>query len=137
MHDIGKIAIEEGILNKPGKLDEDEWEEIKKHPEIGYRILSTVSELSEMSEYVLAHHERWDGSGYPRGLTGEDIPLQSRIIAIADAYDAMRSERSYRKALSKEYAISELEKGAGTQFNEACVRIFIDKVVGEGDIYAS
>lgn len=137
LHDIGKIAIEEGILNKPGKLDEDEWEEIKKHPEIGYRILSTVSELSEMSEYVLAHHERWDGSGYPRGLTGEDIPLQSRIIAIADAYDAMRSERSYRKALSKEYAISELEKGAGTQFNEACVRIFIDKVVGEGDIYAS
>ncbi len=135
LHDIGKVAIEEGILNKPGKLDEMEWEEIKKHPEIGYRILSTVSDLSELSEYVLSHHERWDGKGYPRGLKGEDIPLQSRIIAIADAYDAMRSERSYRKALSKEYAVSELEKGAGTQFNESCVNVFIEKVVKDDDIY--
>lgn len=135
LHDIGKVAIEEGILNKPGKLDEAEWQEIKKHPEIGYRILSTVNELSEMSEYVLAHHERWDGSGYPKGLAGEKIPLQSRLIAIADAYDAMRSERSYRKALSKEYAVSELKKGAGTQFCAFCVDIFIEKVANEEDIY--
>ncbi len=131
LHDIGKVAIDEGILNKNGKLTEEEWEEIKRHPEIGYRILSTVNELSEMAEYVLAHHERWDGKGYPKGLKGEEIPIQSRIISVADAYDAMISERSYRKALSKEYAVSELRKGAGTQFSEACVNIFIEKVIND------
>lgn len=129
LHDIGKVAIEEGILNKNGKLVEKEWEEIKKHPEIGYRILSTVNELSEMADYVLAHHERWDGNGYPKGLKENEIPVQSRIIAIADAYDAMISERSYRHALPREYAISELVKGAGTQFCREYVYIFIDKVV--------
>ncbi|EXG85386.1 diguanylate cyclase (GGDEF) domain-containing protein,uncharacterized domain HDIG-containing protein [Clostridium sp. ASBs410] len=129
LHDIGKVAIEEGILNKNGKLVEQEWAEIKKHPEIGYRILSSVNELSEMADYVLAHHERWDGNGYPKGLKGNEIPVQSRIIAIADAYDAMISERSYRQALPKEYAISELIKGAGTQFCREYVHVFIDKVV--------
>ncbi|WP_186422196.1 HD domain-containing phosphohydrolase [Lacrimispora celerecrescens] len=129
LHDIGKVAIEEGILNKKGKLVEQEWAEIKKHPEIGYRILSSVNELSEMADYVLAHHERWDGNGYPKGLKGNEIPVQSRIIAIADAYDAMISERSYRQALPKEYAISELVKGAGTQFCREYVHVFIDKVV--------
>ena len=129
LHDIGKVAIEEGILNKNGKLVEEEWVEIKKHPEIGYRILSSVNELSEMADYVLAHHERWDGNGYPKGLKGNEIPVQSRIIAIADAYDAMISERSYRQALPREYAISELVKGAGTQFCREYVHVFIDKVV--------
>ncbi|PXV85050.1 PAS domain S-box-containing protein/diguanylate cyclase (GGDEF)-like protein [Lachnotalea glycerini] len=131
LHDIGKVAIEEGILNKNGKLNDEEWEEIKKHPEIGYRILSTVNELSEMAEYVLAHHERWDGSGYPKGLKGEEIPIQSRIIAVVDAYDAMISERSYHKAKSKEYAINELKSGVGSQFSEECVNLFIEKVAGE------
>ena len=84
LHDIGKIALDENILNKPGKLTDEEWKEIKRHPEIGYRILSTVNDMSEMAEYVLAHHERWDGKGYPRGLKGEEIPFASRIIAIAD-----------------------------------------------------
>lgn len=137
LHDIGKVAIEEGILNKNDKLNENEWEEIKRHPEIGYRILSTVNELSEMAEYVLAHHERWDGRGYPKGLKGEEIPIQSRIIAIADAYDAMISERSYRKALSKEYAINELKQGAGSQFCPYCVNVMIENVLnkeGEGPI---
>lgn len=129
LHDIGKVAIEEGILNKNGKLDVNEWGEMKKHPEIGYRILSTVNELSEMADYVLAHHEHWDGSGYPKGLKGGEIPIQSRIIAIADAYDAMISERSYRHALPKEIAVSELQKGAGTQFCKEYVSIFIDKVI--------
>lgn len=129
LHDIGKVAIEEGILNKNGKLVEEEWVEIKKHPEIGYRILNSVNELSEMADYVLAHHERWDGNGYPKGLKGNEIPVQSRIIAIADAYDAMISERSYRQALPREYAISELVKGAGTQFCGEYVNVFIDKVV--------
>ena len=129
LHDIGKIAVEEGILNKPGKLTKEEWEEIKKHPEIGYRILSTVNDLSEMAEYVLAHHERWDGKGYPKGLKAEEIPIESRIIAIADTYDAIVSERSYRSALSKEFAISELIKNAGTQFSEELVSIFVEKVI--------
>ena len=131
LHDIGKVAIEEGILNKKGQLDKNEWLEIKKHPEIGYRILSTVNDLSEMAGYVLAHHERWDGSGYPKGLKGTQIPVQSRIIAIADAYDAMISERSYRHALPKEEAVCELERGAGTQFCKEWVKIFIDKVIND------
>lgn len=131
LHDIGKVAIEEGILNKAKRLTEEEFRKIKRHPEIGYRILRTVNELSEMADYVLAHHERWDGKGYPRGLRGEEIPIQSRIISIADAYDAMVSERSYRKALSKEHAISELKKGAGAQFCKEYVNIFIEKVINE------
>lgn len=131
LHDIGKIAIEENILNKPGKLTVEEFEEIKRHPEVGYRILSTVNEMSEMSEYVLAHHERWNGNGYPKKLKGEDIPLQSRIIAIADAYDAMISERSYRSALSEEAAIKELTVNAGIQFDAKLVKLFIEKVLNK------
>jgi diguanylate cyclase (GGDEF)-like protein/PAS domain S-box-containing protein len=129
LHDIGKIAIEENILNKPGKLTDEEWEQIKRHPEIGYRILSTVNDMSEMAEYVLAHHERWDGMGYPKGLTEEEIPLQSRIIAIADSYDAMISERSYRNALPEEVAIKELKLNAGIQFDPELIKIFIEKVL--------
>jgi HD-GYP domain-containing protein (c-di-GMP phosphodiesterase class II) len=130
LHDIGKIAIDEKILNKPGKLNKNERNEIERHPEIGYRILSTVNDMSEMADYVLAHHEKWDGSGYPRGLKGEEIPLQSRIIAIADAYDAMTSARSYRSALSEEIAVSELLKYAGTQFDAELIMIFVEKVLG-------
>jgi len=128
LHDIGKIAIEETTLNKQGSLSEAEWEEIKRHPEIGYRILSTVNDMSEMAEYVLCHHERWDGTGYPRGLKGEEIPFQSRIIAIADAYDAMTSERSYRSALQEEAAIDELQRNSGIQFDPKIVNIFIETV---------
>ena len=134
LHDIGKIAIEETILNKPGKLTDDEWREIKRHPEIGYRILSTVNDMSEMAEYVLAHHERWDGLGYPKGLKGEEITLQSRIISIADAYDAMTSERSYRSALPEITVREELRKNSGTQFDPELVSVFIEKVLDkQGD----
>lgn len=128
LHDIGKIAIDEEILNKPGILTPEEWKEIKRHPEIGYRILSTVSGMGEIAEYVLAHHERWDGLGYPKGLKGEELPLQPRIIAIADAYDAMTSARSYRDALPDEVAITELQKNAGIQFDPELVKIFIEQV---------
>jgi len=128
LHDIGKIAIDENILNKPGKLTADEWDKIRSHPEVGYRILNTVNDMSEMAEFVLAHHERWDGKGYPKGLKGEQIPLQSRIIAIADAYDAMTSERSYRDALSEQVAINELKKNAGIQFDPLLIEIFIEEV---------
>ena len=129
MHDIGKIGIDEGILNKESSLSDVEWEEIKRHPEIGYRILSSVNEFSEISEFVLSHHERWDGSGYPRGLNGENICLQARIIAVADAFDAMTSERSYRKPLSEEDAIFEIENNSNKQFDTKIVKIFIERVL--------
>lgn len=128
LHDIGKIAIDEKILNKPGRLTTEEWNEIKRHPEIGYRILSSVNDMAELAELVLAHHERWDGKGYPKGLKGEEIPLQARIIAVADAYDAMTSERAYRNPLSREEAFEELRKNEGTQFDPEIIRIFISKV---------
>ncbi|HYE83390.1 MAG TPA: HD domain-containing phosphohydrolase [Clostridia bacterium] len=129
LHDIGKIAIDDKILNKPGKLSMEEWNEIKRHPEIGYRILSSVNDMAEMAEFVLAHHERWDGKGYPKGLKGEEIPLQARIITIADAYDAMTSERAYRKPLTEAAAKEELVKNAGIQFDPEIVRAFIEKVL--------
>lgn len=131
LHDIGKIAIEENILNKNGKLTDEEWEEIKRHPEIGYRILSTVNDMSEMAEYVLAHHEMWNGMGYPKGLKGEEIPLKSRIITIVDSYDAMISERSYRSALSEEVAIEELKINAGIQFDPKLIKVFLEEVLNK------
>jgi len=129
LHDIGKVAIDENILNKPGKLTNEEWEELKRHPEIGYRILSSANDMAEIAEYVLAHHERWDGTGYPKGLRGKQIPLKSRIIAIADAFDAMISERPYKNALSKDAAVKELINNAGIQFDPELVKIFIEEVV--------
>lgn len=128
LHDIGKIAIDEYLLNKPGKLLPDERSEMERHPEIGYRILSTVNEMADMAEAVLCHHERWDGFGYPRGLKGDEIPLKSRIISIADAYDAMTSDRSYRKALSHEAAMKEILQNSGTQFDPILVSIFAETV---------
>jgi len=131
MHDIGKIGIDIDILNKPGILSEAEYEEIKKHSEVGYRILSSVNDFSRIADIILYHHERWDGKGYPKGLKGEDIPLKARIIMVADAYDAMISERAYRKPLPKELAIDELKKMSGIQFDEKITRIFIEKVLNE------
>jgi len=129
LHDIGKVAIPENILNKPGKLTLKEYDKVKTHSDIGYRILSTVNEMSDMANYILYHHERWDGKGYPRGLKGEEIPIQSRIIAIADAYDAMTSFRTYRNPLTKEQAMQELLKNRGTQFDAKLIDIFINKVL--------
>ena len=129
VHDIGKIGIDEKILNKPGKLDTEERDQINKHPEVGWRILSSASEFSELANFVLDHHERWDGTGYPNGLQGEDIPLESRIIAVADSYDAMTGDRSYRKGLSQEEAIVEIKRCSGSQFDPAIVLIFLEKVI--------
>ncbi|NTW05042.1 MAG: PAS domain S-box protein [Peptococcaceae bacterium] len=129
MHDIGKITINDDILNKPIMLSDSEWSSIKRHPEIGYRILSSVNEYSNLADFVLAHHERWDGKGYPRGLKGEEIPLQSRIIAVIDAYDAMTGYRPYRKSLDKKAAVKEIVKNAGTQFDSELVKIFVEQVL--------
>jgi len=129
LHDIGKIAIDENLFYKPGKLTEDEWKEIKRHPEIGYRILNTVNDMSDIAKYVLYHHERWDGNGYPAGIKGGKIPITSRIISIADSYDAMTSERSYKKPMLKELAIEELQNNAGKQFDPELVRVFIEKIL--------
>lgn len=129
LHDIGKIAIEEPILNKEGKLNPQEWDQIKRHPEIGYRILCSSSEMLELAECVLAHHERWDGAGYPKGLKEEAIPINARIIAIADSYDAMTSLRPYRNALSEEAALEEIKINAGIQFDPDIAKIFIEKVL--------
>ena len=128
VHDIGKIGIDEKILNKPGTLDEAEWAEMKKHPEVGFRILTSASEFSELAEFVLCHHERWDGKGYPRELKGEDIPLEARIITVADSYDAMTQDRPYRKARSHEEAMGELKRNAGTQFDPAIVAVMVEKI---------
>jgi diguanylate cyclase (GGDEF)-like protein/PAS domain S-box-containing protein len=131
LHDIGKIAIDEKILNKPDRLTNEEWSDMKRHPEIGYRILSSVNDMAELAEFVLAHHERWDGKGYPKGLKGKEIPLQARIIMVADTFDAMTSARPYRSPLSDETAINEIEKNSGTQFDPEIVRVFIEKVMNK------
>ncbi|MDN5351328.1 MAG: hypothetical protein PWQ12_244 [Clostridiales bacterium] len=125
LHDLGKIAIDQNILNKESKLTNEEYAEIKKHPEIGYRILSGVNEMSEIAVYVLAHHESWDGTGYPRGLKGTEIPYLARIITVVDAFDAMTSDRAYRKKMSYEDAFAELRRCSGRQFDPEIVETFI------------
>lgn len=131
LHDIGKIAIDEVILNKTTKLSEADWAQIQHHPETGYRLLGTSNEYYNIAEYVLAHHERWDGTGYPKGLKGEAIHWKARIISLADAYDAMTYERPYRKAFSHEETVAEIKKNAGTQFDPDIARVFVEKILGE------
>jgi len=126
MHDIGKIGIDETILHKAGKLTPEEREIIRKHPAIGNRIIAPVAFLSPVAPMVLYHQEWFNGQGYPEGLVGEEIPLGARIVAVIDAYDAITSDRPYRKALSKQIAIEELNKGAGSQFDGKVVAAFLD-----------
>lgn len=128
LHDIGKIAIEEDILFKPGKLTDEEFEIVKKHTEKGYRIVNESTELYNVAKVVLTHHERWDGKGYPLGIKGKEIPLMARIINIIDSYDAMTSDRVYKKGISKQEAIRELQRCAGTQFDPELVQIFINEM---------
>jgi HD-GYP domain-containing protein (c-di-GMP phosphodiesterase class II) len=124
-------VIEDNVLNKSEKLSEQEWNQIKRHPDIGYRIIRSYFDMSELADAILSHHERWDGKGYPRGLKGQAIPLTARIIALVDSYDAMISERPYRKALSKQEALAEIKKNMGPQFDPQIARIFIEKVLSE------
>ena len=125
LHDIGKIAIPEGIIVKPGQLSVEEWDLIWKHPEIGYRIAGATPELVPIADAILSHHEWWDGSGYPRNLKGQEIPLLSRIISIVDAFDVMTYGRPYKDPITREQALFELQRQAGTQFDPNLVEIFI------------
>jgi diguanylate cyclase (GGDEF)-like protein/PAS domain S-box-containing protein len=130
-HDIGNVGVNDGILNKPGKLTKEEFAEVKQHAPLGAKIVVSEAEtLKQLAKIVRHHHERFDGKGYPDGLAGEKIPLEARILSVVDAFDAMTQERSYRKALSREEAISELQRGAGTQFDPAVVRAFLALVKG-------
>ncbi len=126
LHDLGKIAIPDDIVTKRDKLNEKDWKVLRSYPEIGYNIAKSSYKYSNIAEYILTHHERWDGTGYPQRLKGEDIPIASRITAIADAYDVMRSGRFYKRTLSKKEAMDELEKSSGTQFDPQLVKKFIE-----------
>jgi response regulator RpfG family c-di-GMP phosphodiesterase len=126
LHDVGKIGIPESILMKAGPLDDDEWTVMRKHPEMGARILDSITFLQPYAlDVVISHHERWDGRGYPRGLAGEDIPLGARIFAIVDAFDAMTTDRPYRKAISVGSAIEEIARCSGEQFDPKMVEAFM------------
>lgn len=129
LHDLGKIAIDERILSQKEKLTPSQWLELKRHPEIGYTILRSVGEYAPFAEYVLYHHERWDGTGYPQKLKGEKIPQPARMIAIVDSFVAMISDRAYKKALTPQEAIDELHACSGTQFDPDLVHIFVEKVI--------
>lgn len=131
IHDIGKIGINERILNKTDSLTNSERIDIERHSEIGWRLLSSTNEFSELAQLVIDHHEKMDGSGYPNGLKGKAIQLESRILAIAEAYDAMTSKKSYRKELTKEEAIKELKKCSGTHFDAEIVNVFVEQVLAE------
>lgn len=128
LHDIGKIGINDNILNKAGKLTKEEYETIMKHPSIGADIIGKVHFLDDVTKIVRHHHEKYDGTGYPDGLKGDEIPIEASILMIADTYDAMTTDRPYRKALTKEMAIEELKKYSGTQFDPRLVDVFIDMI---------
>jgi putative nucleotidyltransferase with HDIG domain len=125
LHDVGKIAIPDEILRKPASLSEAEWAAMRTHPETGHQIIRTVEFLAPAAEIVRAHHERYDGSGYPRGLRGDEIPLGARIFAVADAFDAMTSDRPYRRALPREEALAEILRNSGSQFDPTAVRALL------------
>jgi len=128
LHDIGKLAVPPEILRKPGPLNEEEWKAMRAHPTLGFQILKKDDEISPLARAVVrSHHERWDGTGYPEGLPADRIPLGARIIFVADAYDAMTSDRVYRRKLSTQDALAELQRCAGTQFDPEVVAAFVEE----------
>lgn len=126
LHDVGKIAVNADVLRKPGPLTGSEIRQIQAHPVAGAQLIDRVEGLRAALPYVLHHHERWDGTGYPHGLAGEEIPLEARVLGVADAFDAMTSARPYRAALTVDAALGELQRCAGTQFDPMLARSFVD-----------
>ncbi len=124
LHDLGKLVLDEEVLREPGPLDEEQWREVMRHPELGADLL-VAANLDEIARWVLAHHERPDGNGYPFGVDDAEIPLEAKILAVADSYDAMRTDRIYRAAMSHEQAVEELHRGTGTQFDGRVVEAFL------------
>ncbi|HVC88065.1 MAG TPA: HD-GYP domain-containing protein [Gaiellaceae bacterium] len=125
LHDIGKLAVDPAILRKPGALEPDELAEIQTHPIVGTRMLAGIRSLRSALDCVLYHHERWDGAGYPHRLGGHEIPFEARILAVADAYDAMTSDRPYRPAMTRDEAVVEVERCSGTQFDPELAKAFL------------
>jgi HD-GYP domain-containing protein (c-di-GMP phosphodiesterase class II) len=125
LHDVGKIGVPEAVLHKTGRLTPEEFEHMKKHPQIGARILADVKQVRDLIPGVLHHHERYDGNGYPHNLAGENIPLMGRLICLADCFDAMTSNRTYRKALPLEVALTEIRRCSGTQFDPKLTEAFL------------
>jgi HD-GYP domain-containing protein (c-di-GMP phosphodiesterase class II) len=128
LHDIGKVGIPEGVLNKPGRLDDDEWAIMRTHPVAGVNLVAPLKLLGDAVEIIRSHHERWDGAGYPAGLRGEQIYLPARIFALADTFDAMTTDRPYRRALPIHAALEEIEVHAGTQFDPELARAWVELV---------
>ena len=126
LHDMGKIGIPDRILLKEGRLDDEEWQIMKRHPEIGAQIMSRSEQFSRIAAILLHHHERWDGNGYPFGAKGEEIPLGARVIAVCDSIDAMASKRSYRNALPMEVVRSEIEKNSGIMYDPRIAKLALD-----------
>ncbi len=133
LHDVGKIGVPDAVISKPGKLTEEEFSQIKSHPVMGERILKQIKEMPQLAVGARWHHERYDGSGYPDGLSGAEIPEEARIVAVADAYDAMTSRRSYRDVLSQEKVTSELQEGRGGQFDPAFADIMLEMIREDPD----
>ena len=130
VHDLGKAGTPDSILNKPGRLSAEQWLTMSQHPRVGFRIASSSRDLAHIADLILQHHEHWDGSGYPLGIAGFDIPIECRILAVVDAYDAMTNDRPYRSAMTHEEAMDEIREGKGTQFDPEVVEIFV-RVIGE------
>lgn len=132
LHDIGKIGVDDACLNKPGRLTPEEWQTVRRHPGLGYKIIRKVSREKVIARAVLYHHERYDGRGYPRGLKGASIPLEARILSVADCFDAMTTDRVYRPALLPAEAIKELMRCAGSQFDPGIVEVFCRILAADG-----
>ena len=137
VHDVGKLGVPDSILDKPGKLSKLEWVIVRRHAEMGAEMLSWIAGFERVCAVVAAHHERLDGRGYPAGLVGPDIPIEARLISVVDAYDAMTSDRPYRRALSHGRAMEQLDSGAGSQFDSAVVAATKAMLCGNGRGYAA